>query len=137
MKKRKIIIISAFLLVAVVTAIYTVLCAVESYRFDMDPANGIDILEGFGAGMLIVLGGFIIICETDLFFTVYYFLTKPKTIARSILNVLSTLCLLLVFLSEKMADLLSVSEEAIVPVVLVLVCLVLRAADLALSRRSR
>lgn len=137
MKKRKIIIICVFFFVVLITAICTALSAVESYRFDMDPANGVDILEGMGAGILMVLGGYIIICETDLFFTLWYFLTKPKTIVRSILNILSSLCLLLVFLTDEIAELLPVGEDALVAVALVLVCLVLRVIDLVLSQTSR
>lgn len=73
----------------------------------MDPANGVDILEGLGATIFIVLGGFVILCELDIFFTVYYFFVKPKTLAKTIFMILSQLMLLLVIFSARLAKLLS------------------------------
>lgn len=114
MKTKKIIIVSIFLVIIAITAIYTIIGAIKSYNYDMDPANGIDIMEGVGAAMLIVLGGFVIFYEFDLFYTVYYFFFKPKTIVRSIINILANVCLLLVFFSEYVAKALSIGEEGIV-----------------------
>ena len=74
MKKK--ILIGAFLLLVLITAIIFIVGAIESYNYDMDPANGVDILEGVGAAMLIIVGGLVTLCEIDLFFTVYYFLIK-------------------------------------------------------------
>jgi hypothetical protein len=69
----------------------------------MDPAIGVDIFEGVGVVLsfvlVIMIGVFVVFYELDLFYTVYYFLIKPKTIAKSILNVLANASLLLVFLS--------------------------------------
>ncbi len=126
MKKKKIIIICAFLLLIFVTAIFTIVSAVKSYQFDMDPANGIDIMEGMGAAMLIVLGGFVVFYELDLFYTVYYFLVKPKTITKSILNILSNVSLLLVFCSVHIARALSISEETNVTIALLFTYVALR-----------
>ena len=106
MKKKKIIAICAFLLLVLITAIVFIGAAIDSYNYDMDPANGVDILEGVGAAFLIIIGGFVIFCELDLFFTVYYFLVKPKTLLKSIFITLSQLMLLLVFFSEKLAHFL-------------------------------
>jgi hypothetical protein len=101
MKKK--IIIRAFLTLIFLTSIFFVVSAIASYNYDMDPAIGVDIFEGVGAVlsfvMLIMLGVFVVFYELDLFYTVYYFLIKPKTIAKSILNVLANASLLLVFLS--------------------------------------
>ncbi len=105
MKKK--IIICAFYALILITAILFIGAAIESYNYDMDPANGVDILEGVGAAMLIVLGGFVVFCESDLFCTVYYFLVKPKTLSKSIFMILSQLMLLLVFFSEHLANFLS------------------------------
>lgn len=102
MKKKKIIVSCIFATLIVLTAIYTVMAAVESYNYDM--ANGVDILEGFGAVMIMTVGGFTVFYELDLFCTVYYFFIKPKTLAKSILNILSNLCLLLVFFGEYYKD---------------------------------
>ena len=104
MKKK--ILIGAFLLLVLVTAAVFLIGANESYNYDTDPANGVDILEGVGAAMLIMAGGLAVLCEIDLFFTVYYFLVKPKTLLKSICITLSQLMLLLVFFSEKLAHFL-------------------------------
>ena len=103
---KKIIAICAFLLLILVTATAFLIAAIASYNYDMDPANGVDIMEGMGAAFLIIIGGFVILCELDLFFTVYYFLVKPKTLLKSIFITLSQLMLLLVFFSEKLAHFL-------------------------------
>ena len=103
MKKKKIIVICIFSALILVTAILCLMGAIDSYRYDMDPANGIDIMQGMGAAMLLMLGGFVIFYELDLFYTVYYFLIKPKTLAKSILNLLSNVSLLLVFFTDPIA----------------------------------
>ena len=105
-KRKKIIAICSFLLLILVTATAFLIAAIDSYNYDMDPANGVDIMEGMGAAFLIIIGGFVILCELDLFFTVYYFLVKPKTLLKSICITLSQLMLLLVFFSEKLAHFL-------------------------------
>ena len=106
MKRKKIIAICAFLLLILVTTTAFLIAAIDSYNDDMDPANGVDIMEGMDAAFLIIIGGFVILCELDLFFTVYYFLVKPKTLLKSIFITLSQLMLLLVFFSEKLAHFL-------------------------------
>ncbi len=111
MKKKML--IGAFLLLVLITAIVFIVSAVDSYNYDMDPANGVDILAGVGAAILIVLGGLVILCELDLFFTVYYFFMKPKTLSKSIFMILSQLMLLLVFFSEHLAKFLSEYVSAI------------------------
>lgn len=104
MKKK--ILIGAFLLLVFITAIVFIVAAVDSYNYDMDPANGVDIMEGVGAAILIVLGGLVILCELDLFFTVYYFIIKPKTLSKSIFMIISQLMLLMVIFSEDLAKFL-------------------------------
>ena len=130
--KRKIIIISIFLALIVITSFVFVKSAIDSYHYDMDPANGVDILEGVGAAILIGIGGMVILCESDLFFTVYYFLVKPKTLPKSIFMILSQLMLLLVitsgnltkFLSQYVSDVFK--EETIVIVPIFFFCVILR-----------
>lgn len=132
MEKKKITIICAFLMLMLITAIVFIIAAVDSYNYDMDPANHVDILEGLGAGMLIILGGLIILCELDIFFTAYYFLIKPKTLSKSIFMTLSQLLLLLVFFSESLARFLSkfvsdiFREESIVIVPIFILYVILR-----------
>lgn len=130
MKKK--LLIAVYLLLVFGTAIVFLAGAVESYRYDMDPAYGVDILEGFGAALLLALGVLIILCETDLFFTVYYFLVKPKTTGKTVFMILSQLLLPLVIFSERLADFLSRNisdvfrEETIIVVPIFLLYIVLR-----------
>ena len=104
MKKK--ILIGILLLLVLITAIIFLAGAIESYNDDLDPANGVDILEGLGAAILIVVGGLVILCEIDLFFTVYYFFIKPKTLFRSLFMVLSQLMILLVIFSKDLSHFL-------------------------------
>ena len=104
MKKK--IFIGIFLLLVLITAIIFLAGAIESYNYDMDPANGVDVLEGVGAAILIVVGGLVILCEIDLFFTVYYFFIKPKTLFKSLFMVLSQLMILLVIFSKDLSHFL-------------------------------
>ena len=122
MKKK--IIIFAFSTVILITSILFIVSAVSSYNYDMDPANGVDILEGFGAVFTIMVGAFVVFYELDLFYTVYYFLIKPKTVAKSILNVLSNASLLLVFFNEGYKDIFS--EDVIAPLIVFAIYIVLR-----------
>ena len=105
MKKK--IVIGVFLLLVLITAIFFIVGAVDSYNYDMDPANGVDIFEGFGAVLAIALGVVAVLFELDLFFTVYYFFVKPKTLSKSIFMILSQLLLLLVLFSGHLAKFLS------------------------------
>ena len=104
MKKK--IIIGVFSLLILITTIVSIIGAISSYNYDMDPANGVDIFEGFGAVLIAVVGGFVVFYELDLFYTTYYFFIKPKTIAKSILNVLSNLTLLIMFFTDSIAHFL-------------------------------
>ena len=104
--KKKILIGSLFLLV-LLTAIVFIVGAIDSYNYDMDPANGVDILEGFGSVILIMVGGLVILCEIDLFFTIYYFLIKPKTVTKTVFMILSQLLITMVFSSEDLSKFLS------------------------------
>ena len=136
MKKKKIIIAAIFLTLIAVTAIYTVVSAVKSYQYDMDPANGIDIMEGMGAGILLGLGGFVVFYELDLFYTVYYFLVKPKSIAKSILNILSNVSLLLQFFVLRIARAFSISEETDLAIALFFIYVVFRIVYLFVSTQN-
>ena len=104
MKKK--VLIGSFFLLILLTTIFFIVAAVDSYNYDMDSSNGVDILEGVGAGIAIVLGGITVLFELDLFFTVYYLLIKPKTLSKSIFMILSQLLFLLVFFSGHLAKFL-------------------------------
>ena len=98
--------------------------------------NGVDIMEGMGAAMLIVLGGFIVFYELDLFYTVYYFFVKPKTIAKSMLNILSNVSLLAQFWVVRIARAVSIREETNLAIVLFFAYVVLRSVYLIVSTRN-
>ncbi len=134
MKRKKIIIISIFLLLIVITSLLFIKGAIDSYNYDMDPANGVDILEGFGAVLTMMVGGFVVFYELDLFYTVYYFFIKPKTVAKSILNILSNLSLLLIFFSEYYKDIFK--EDVIAPLIVFFTYIVLRIVYVIVSTRN-
>ena len=134
MKKKKMIIAAIFLALIILTAIYTVVSAVRSYQYDIDPANGVDILEGFDAVLTMMVGGFVVFYELDLFYTVYYFFIKPETVAKSILNIFSNLSLLLIFFSEYYKDIFK--EDVIAPLIVFFTYIVLRILYLIVSTRD-
>lgn len=119
MKKK--IIIFGFLALMAATLALGIFYAVESYRFDMDPANGVDILEGLGAAMIMIVTGFLLVYEIDLFYTVYYFFVLPKTRVKSILNICANLSLVLMYLYARFdCDFLPESLLWILPLAYVL-----------------
>ena len=136
MKKK--IIIGVFSLLIVITAIVFIIGAISSYNYDMDPNNGVDILEGFGAVLIAVVGGLVVFYELDLFYTVYYFLIKPKTIAKSVLNVFANLTLVIMFFTDSIAHFLFkyvseiFGEEIILLVALIFTYIILRIVSIAI-----
>ena len=90
----------------------------------MDPANGVDILEGFGAVLTLTVGALVVFYELDLFYTVYYFVVKPKSIAKSILNVLANVSLLLMFFGNYYKNIFS--EDVIAPLIVFAIYLMFR-----------
>ena len=93
----RVVLICLFAALIATTAGVTLHAAIESYRFDMDSVNGVDILEGFAAAFLLMIGGFIVACELELFFLVFYVLTQKKTVTKTVLNIVCPLCLLMVY----------------------------------------
>ena len=132
MKKK--IIVCVFLTLIFITAIFFIVSAIESYKYDMDPANGVDILEGFGAVLTIMVGSFVVLYELDLFYTVYYFLIKPKTIAKSILNILANMSLLLIFFADYYKNIFS--EDVIAIFIVFTIYVVLRICSLIIPNRK-
>ena len=140
MKKK--IIICVFSILIIITAITFVVGAIQSYNYDMDPANGVDILEGLGAAITLMIGGFVVFYELDLFYTVYYFFIRPTTITISILNIFSNLTLLTVFFTDSISHFLYIyvseifSEEMIVLFACLLIYVVLRTVCAMVSVRQ-
>lgn len=146
MKKKKIIITSIFLVLIAVTSFVFLSSAIESYNYDMDPANGVDILEGVGAGILIMVGSFVVFYELDLFHTVYYFFIRPKNVLKSIIVVLSNLMLILIFFSDKIADFVKIHickilegpfEESVIPMGLFSIYLILKIVIFIIGLREK
>ena len=132
MKKK--IIICIFLTIILITAIFFIAAAIDSYNYDMNPANGVDILKGFGAVLAIMIGAFVVFYELDLFYTVYYFLIKPKTIAKSILNILANASLLLIFFADYYKNIFS--EDVIAPLLIFAIYIALRISSLIIPNRK-
>ena len=140
--KKKIIIISIFMVLILITSIVFLIAAIDSYNYDMDPANGIDIMQGMGAAFLVIIGGFVVLYEFDLFYVVYYFLTKKKSLAKSIIVILSNLTLVLVFFSDAIVDFVktyfhkileSHLEDSIIPIGLLFIYFTLKIVYLILG----
>lgn len=130
--KKILILIFAVLIIA--TATVSVIGAISSYLYDMDPANGVDLLEGVGAALILVVGGFAVFYEFDLFFTIYYFVARPKTKVKTALNILSHLCLISTVFCDGIAKLISVSEEIIVFGALVAVYVISRSVYFLITK---
>ena len=103
MKKK--IIIGVFSLLILITAIIFVVGAIWSYNYDVTN-NSDDKWLAFGAVLTLIVGGIIVFYELDLFYTVYYFLIKPKTVAKSILNILANLTLVIVYFTDSISHFL-------------------------------
>ena len=132
MKKK--IVICVFLTVILITTIFFVAAGIDSYNYDMDPANGVDILEGFGAVLAIMIGAFVVFYELDLFYTVYYFLVKPKTTAKSILNIFANVSLLLIFFADYYKNVFS--EDVIAIFIVLTIYVVLRISSVIIPNQN-
>lgn len=129
MKKK--IIICVFSLLILITAIIFIVGAISSYNYDIKNYPD-DKWLGFGAVITLIVGGFVVFYEFDLFYTTYYFFVKPKTIAKSILNIVSNLTLLSIIFTNTIAHFLYkyvsevFSEEVIVLFALLFIYVFLR-----------
>lgn len=127
--KKKIVIVS-FLTLILITALFFVVAAINAYSYEVTTH---DIMVGFGAIFTLIVGGFVVFYELDLFYTVYYLLVKPKTITKSILHILSNITLLLIFFSDHLAYILYIhfnvfKEDWLFPITLFLVYVAFRIA---------
>lgn len=120
--------------VILITTIFFIAAAIDSYNYDMDPANGVDILEGFGAVLAVMIGAFVVFYELDLFYTVYYFLIKPKTIVKSILNILANISLLLIFFADYYKNVFS--EDVIAIFIVLTIYVVLRISSVIIPNQN-
>ncbi len=131
---KKIIIICAFSILILITAIAFIIGAIDSYNYDMDPNNGVDIFEGLGAVLITMVGGFVVFYELDLFYTTYYFFIKPKTKIKTILNILANFSLVLIFVYSHLSNIfMELRVYEITPVILFWIYVVLRIIYLFVS----
>jgi hypothetical protein len=127
--KKKIVVIVFLVLIAITVIIFSAL-AIAEHR--LDAANGIDKFEGVGVIFLAIVGGYAVFYEIDLLFTVLYFFSKRKTKLRTVINLLSNICLLTVFFIDSIAHFLweHVSEvfreEWIFVIILILLYFIFR-----------
>ena len=89
MKKK--ITIGIFVLLLLLTVIAFVVIAVNVYNSEIVDPSGLEIHEDVVAIFILIVGGFVLLAETDLFFTLYYFLVKEKTQVKSLIMIFPTL----------------------------------------------
>ena len=89
MKKK--ITIGIFVLLLLLTVIAFVVIAVNVYNSEIVDPSGFEIYEDVVAIFILIVGGFVLLAETDLFFTLYYFLVKEKTQVKSLIMIFPTL----------------------------------------------
>ena len=139
MKKK--IIIGVFSLLILITAIIFVVSAIWSYNYDVTN-NSDDKWLGFGAVLTLMVGGIFVFYELDLFYTVYYFLIKPKTVAKSILNILANLILVIMYFTDTISHFLFkyvseiFGEEIILLFTLFFTYIILRIVSIAIPVRQ-
>lgn len=127
MKKK--IVVGSFLALILITIVVFIIGAIKTYNYEI---TNDDIMVGLGAVMVLAVGGLVVFYELDLFYTMYYFFVKPKTIAKSILNVASNLTLLSIVFTDTIAHFLYMyvsevfGEEVIVLFVLIFTYIILR-----------
>ena len=94
---KKIIVSFVFCTLILATMIYFIVsAAVTQHAESKDPA--IDILEGLAPTIVVVVGGFIVLYECDLFYTVYYLLFGQKRKAKTVLVILANITLIMIFI---------------------------------------
>ena len=103
MKKK--IILCVFSILILITAIVFIIGAIQSYNYDITN-NPDDKWVGFGSVLTLMVGGFIVFYEFDLFYTIYHLLIKPKTIAKSILNILAKITLVIMYFTDSISHFL-------------------------------
>ena len=132
MKKK--IVVGSFLALILITIIIFIIGTINIYNDEV--AN--DDIVGLGAAIILVIGGFVVFYELDLFYTLYYFFVKPKTIAKSILNVLANLTLVIVYFTDYISHFLfeyvseMFGEEIILLFALIFTYVILRIASIAI-----
>ena len=129
MKKR--ITVCSFLILIILTVIFTVIQAVKTYNYEVVHD---DIFEGLGAAIMIIVGGFVVLYEVDLFHIVYYFLFRPKTKTKTALNILSNLVLITIFIFWLLSNTNMVLRKyEFIPYLLITLYVIIKAVYLIIS----
>ncbi len=126
-------IIGFFLLLIIATMVFFSVVAYDSWSYDMDPENGVDLLEGFGAMMAVAIGGTLVWYELDLMCTLCYFFGGNRTIVKTLVNIFSSLSFTLVLLYGWLSNFcmqLRVYEGTLI--ILVVIYIVLRITHICL-----
>lgn len=113
--------------------------AADSYFHDMDSANGVDLLEGFGAVLLLIFGGAVVFYEIDLFYTVWYFaFSKKKKWWRSVMNVLShsVIAFAFIYFIAEEFFIMELRRYEMLPLILFFMYLIFRCVGMIISERS-
>ena len=98
MKKK--ITIGFFVLLLLLTVIAFVVIAINVYNSEIVDPSGLEVHEDGVAIYILIVGGFDLLGETDLFFTLYYFLVKKKTQAKTRAMIFSHLAIFILLLSD-------------------------------------
>ena len=132
MKKK--IIIGIFSVLILITIIAFSILMINDYNHAIEID---DPLASLGVVIALFLGGCVVFYECDLFYTVYYFFVKPKTVLKSVLHILSHLSLVLIgAFATPLASILPVSVRrngGLVVGVLFLIYVILRSASILVS----
>ena len=134
---RKSIMIGVLAVLVLATVIGATVVALKFRNSDMDSVNGEDVPEVVDANGIMARGGLIVFCEMDLFCTVYYFLVKQKTLAKSMFMILSQLLLPIVLCSRYIAKFLHrcapdiFVKDVYVVIALVLIYYIIRSVCIA------
>lgn len=124
--KKKYIVALAFCALILATTIFFIVWAIDESHMEMNDPS-IDILEGFGAVMVAMFGGFIVFYECDLFYMVYYLLFRQKGKVKTILVILANISLLLIFMYSYLSDrYMNLRKYEITPLVLFAVYIVFK-----------
>ena len=93
MRKKKIVTLCIFLALLLFSILFTIVQTVNVLR-----SQNSGLLGGIDSSVVILFGQIVILYQLDFFYTLFYFLFKPKTTAKTVLNLLSTVSFSLAFI---------------------------------------
>jgi len=130
MKKK--VIVGSFTVLIILTAIFTAAAAVQTYVRETNEPE--PFFVGLGAFIVLVIGGLAVLYEADLFHLVYYFAAIPKTKAKTAINILANIDLILIIVFGLLSGAYAALRKyEAVPPIMIAVYFVLRAVYLIVS----